>query len=73
MDEAPWAKAGAQRHAALPPLLPGRFCELPRCFLKRGRKRRISPPGIVRSADGTEKEGSPQSCVQEKIGRNLKA
>ena len=73
MDEAQWARAVARRHAALPPLPPGKFCKLPRCFPKGGRKMEISPPGIVLSADVTEKEDSPQPCVPEKIGRNLKA
>lgn len=65
MDEAQWAKAVAGRHAALPPLLPGNFCELPRCFPKGGRKTGISPPGIVLSADVTEKEDSPQPHPRE--------
>lgn len=73
MDEAQWAKAVARCHTALPPLLPGKLCELPRCFRKGGRKAGISPPGIVLSADVTEKKDSPQLCVREKISRNLKA
>lgn len=72
MDEAQWAKAVARRHAALPLLLPGKLCELPRCFRKGGRKTGVSPPGIVLSVDVTEKKDGPHLCVREKIGRNLK-
>lgn len=38
-----------------------------------GRKTGSFPPGIVLSADVTEKEDGPQPRVCEKIGRNLKA
>lgn len=67
MDEAQRARAVARRDTTLPPLLPGLFCPLPRCFLQRGRKTGVSPPWTVLRADVTA------TCVREKTGRNLKA
>lgn len=72
MDEAQRAKAVAGNPTALLPPLPGKFCELPRCFLKQGRKKNgrtaIFPSRIVPFVDVTER--TVRSCVprRESLG-----
>lgn len=67
MDEAQWAKAMAGNHIALPSPLPGKFCELPRCFLKRTA---ISPLELS-FLWMSEKEDSPQPCTQVGLLKNM--
>lgn len=74
MDEAQRAKAVAGNPTALLPPLPGKFCELPRCFLKQGRKKdgrttAIFPSRIVPFVDVTER--TVRSCVPRRKSLGL--
>lgn len=71
-----WGTVGQSRGSVSrsPSTSPAReVLQASKVLFEGGRKMEISPPGIVLSADVTEKEDSPQPCIWDKIGRNPKA